>query len=141
MTVSREAVVAAARGWVGTPFHHQARLKGVGVDCAGVLIGVAHELGLSHYDIDGYGREPHAGLAEAEAARELEPIPLDRLQPGDVLQFRIERQTQHFGIVTTAAPEIYFVHALIKVGRVVETRLDRFWRPRVTGAYRFPGAA
>ena len=28
--VDRYAVVTEARTWLGTPFHHQARLKGVG---------------------------------------------------------------------------------------------------------------
>ena len=29
-----EAVIAAARGWIGTPYLHQASLKGVGTDWA-----------------------------------------------------------------------------------------------------------
>ena len=40
MTTTRTDVVAAAREWLGTPFHHQARLRGVGVDCVGLVIGV-----------------------------------------------------------------------------------------------------
>jgi hypothetical protein len=28
--VTREAIVAAARSWLGTPYHHQASVKGVG---------------------------------------------------------------------------------------------------------------
>jgi hypothetical protein len=35
--VTREAIVAAARSWLGTPYHHQASLKGVGSDCIGVI--------------------------------------------------------------------------------------------------------
>ena len=35
-----------ARTWLGTPFKHQGRVKGVGVDCLGLLIGVAQELDL-----------------------------------------------------------------------------------------------
>jgi cell wall-associated NlpC family hydrolase len=30
----RAAVVAEARSWLGTPFHHQGRVKAAGVDCA-----------------------------------------------------------------------------------------------------------
>lgn len=35
----REAadIVAAARGWIGTPYLHQASLKGVGTDCLGLV--------------------------------------------------------------------------------------------------------
>ena len=44
--MNRQDVVTAAREWIDTPFHHQARLKGVGVDCVGLVIGVARELAL-----------------------------------------------------------------------------------------------
>ena len=33
-------IVAQARSWLGTPYHHQARLKGVGCDCLGLLRGL-----------------------------------------------------------------------------------------------------
>ena len=38
------AHVASARGWLGTPYHHQASLKGVGCDCLGLLRGVWREV-------------------------------------------------------------------------------------------------
>lgn len=36
----RETVAQEAREWIGTPYHHHARIKGVGVDCAQLLCGV-----------------------------------------------------------------------------------------------------
>ena len=36
----RDAIVAAARAWIGTPYRHQAALRGVGCDCLGLLRGV-----------------------------------------------------------------------------------------------------
>ncbi len=44
-------IVACARGWIGTRFHHQGRIKKTeshkgGVDCLGLLAGVAAELDL-----------------------------------------------------------------------------------------------
>ena len=35
-----DAVIAAARGWLGTPCHDQASLRGVGCDCLGLARGV-----------------------------------------------------------------------------------------------------
>jgi cell wall-associated NlpC family hydrolase len=35
---TRQAVVAEARTWVGTPYHHQADVKGHGVDCIMILV-------------------------------------------------------------------------------------------------------
>ncbi len=46
-------VVRVARTWLGTPYHHQGRVKGAGVDCAGLSVGVAKELGLSDVDVTG----------------------------------------------------------------------------------------
>ena len=37
---SPEEIVAAARSWIGTPYRHQASLKGVGCDCLGLVRGV-----------------------------------------------------------------------------------------------------
>ena len=39
-----EAIVGCARGWLGTPYHHQASVKGVGCDCLGLIRGVWREL-------------------------------------------------------------------------------------------------
>ncbi len=36
----RDAIVAEATSWLGTPYRHQASLKGVGCDCLGLLRGV-----------------------------------------------------------------------------------------------------
>jgi NlpC/P60 family putative phage cell wall peptidase len=49
--VTREAIVKAARGWLGTPYHHQASVKGAGSDCLGLIRGIWREL---------YGPEPEA---------------------------------------------------------------------------------
>ena len=39
-----DAVLAAARGWLGTPYRHQASVKGVGADCLGLVRGVWREM-------------------------------------------------------------------------------------------------
>jgi NlpC/P60 family putative phage cell wall peptidase len=42
--LTRDAIAAAARGWVGTPYHHQASCKGVGCDCLGLIRELWREL-------------------------------------------------------------------------------------------------
>jgi NlpC/P60 family putative phage cell wall peptidase len=39
MTI-RQTIIAEARAWIGTPYHHQAARKGVGCDCLGLVRGV-----------------------------------------------------------------------------------------------------
>ena len=40
MTGFQTRIVAEARGWIGTPYLHQATAKGAGTDCLGLLRGV-----------------------------------------------------------------------------------------------------
>ena len=132
----REEIVAEARRWLGTPFHHQGRQRGVGVDCAGVLFGVAWALGISDFDLRAYPPRPEPDMMSAHLARHLQPIPKASARPGDVLRFMIDRRPQHLGILT--APD-QVLHAYQHAGRCVEHRLDDKWRRRICGAYRFPG--
>ena len=37
---TRTRIIAEARAWIGTPYRHQARCKGVGCDCLGLVRGV-----------------------------------------------------------------------------------------------------
>lgn len=38
--IARNEIVAAARQWLGTPYRHQASVRGVGCDCLGLIRGV-----------------------------------------------------------------------------------------------------
>ena len=135
-------VEAAARGWLGTPYLHQASAKGAGADCLGLVRGVWREL---------YGREPEAPppytadwseasgrevLAEA-AGRHLAPIRVEEAGPGDVLLFRMRRTgpAKHLGIISGAGARM--IHAYSGRG-VVENSLGPSWRRRVAAAFRFP---
>ncbi|MHB1098246.1 MAG: C40 family peptidase [Burkholderiales bacterium] len=135
----REAIVEAARSWIGTPFHHQGRRKGIGADCAGIVLGVAREMGYSHCDRVGYSREPH-GLFHLEVARQLVALPLSGIEPGDLLTFAFDRYPQHIGIVTNLEP-LCVVHAYAQVRGCIEQALDPQWISRVRGAWRFPELA
>lgn len=50
MSDIENAIIQEARTWLGTPFKHQGRLKGQGVDCLGLLVGVAAALRLRGRD-------------------------------------------------------------------------------------------
>lgn len=133
---TRAEILAEARTWLGTPFHHQGRVKGVGVDCVGLIVGVLRTLGHAPLDQTGYGREPHAGLLEAALEAQLMRVALDAAQPADVLLLRFVREPQHVGLLTEAGG---IIHTYERVGRVVEHRLDEAWRRRLVRAYRLPG--
>src|SRR5687767_14104668 len=104
----RDRIVAAARSWIGTPFAHQGRTRGPngGVDCVGVVIKVAQELGLSEFDTRGYTAAPDAVEMQRLLEAHLDYVPAParlNVRPGDVLWFRAP-QPQHLAIVTEVSP-------------------------------------
>src|SRR5262249_34925030 len=40
MAYTRDDIVAEARRWIGTPYPHQASVRGIGTDCLGLVRGV-----------------------------------------------------------------------------------------------------
>lgn len=137
--ITAEKIVAAARSMLGTPFRHQGRVPGVGLDCAGVLVCDCRELGLPVEDVDGYGRNPFQGLLEQAIRRQpfLREVAKADIRPGDVLLMRFYEAPQHIAIAT----EHGIVHAYENAGKVVEHRLSGFWKARITHVFRFEGIA
>lgn len=139
--VSRAAIVAAARDWLGTPYHHQASLQGVGCDCLGLLRGVWRDL---------YGPEPEAlppysrswaesldGDALADAAtRHLRPLAPGQERPGDVLLFRWRAHlpAKHCAIM---GAEAMIIHAQDGAA-VTEVAFTPWWRRRLSHVFSFP---
>lgn len=93
ITPTRAAVVAHARAWIGTPYHHQASRIGVGTDCLGLIRGVFRALyGHEAQSIPGYARDWAEGAGEetmlAAARRHLIEVAPSAAAAGDVLIFR-----------------------------------------------------
>ncbi len=96
-------MVAEARSWLGTPYVHQGRVKGAGVDCAGLVICVGHALGLTEFDADGYARLPDGWRLMALCEAHMDRIGVDEIAPGDVVLLRWRRYPQHVAIVGDAS--------------------------------------
>lgn len=127
VSAQRDAVVAAARAWIGTPYHHMADIKGVGVDCAMLLVRVYCDLGLvERFDPRPYtqdwmmhrNEERYLGFL-LKRARMVETPGM-----GDVVLFRIGRCFAHGGIVVKAEP-LTIVHAFMPAGVVLEDEVAR----------------
>jgi NlpC/P60 family putative phage cell wall peptidase len=118
VTDLRAAIVECALSWVGTPYHHRARIKGVGVDCAQLLIGVYAEAGLIEpFDTGDYPQDwaCHRDDERFVAWVERFATRTERTRPGDVLVYRYFRCFSHGAIVID---EELMVHSFI--GRGVE---------------------
>lgn len=133
--------MAAARDWLGTPYHHQASCKGVGCDCLGLIRGVWRELNgpepetMPAYTRD-WGDATGSETLLAAAARNLVLLDRGSAQPGDILVFRMADAgvAKHAGILVTSES---FVHSQEGLG-TVEAELIRWWRRRLVAAYAFP---
>ena len=125
MVTGRE-LVEKAREYIGTPFHHQGRVKGAGVDCIGLGICSLIELGFEINDQQNYPRLPRRGeLLEAVKAH-CDPIELSDAKMGDLLVFVFVKRLgpQHIGIVTEHG---MMIHSWSKAKGVVEHNLDQSW--------------
>jgi NlpC/P60 family putative phage cell wall peptidase len=142
--VIADEAVAEARGWLGTPYLHQASFKGVGADCLGLIRGVWRAV---------YGQEPEAvpvytpDWAEPAgdevlwrgAARHLSVKPAGAAAVGDVLLFRMGSRSvaKHLGIAARIGAEASFMHAYSRHG-VVESPLSTPWARRIVARFEFP---
>lgn len=118
----RQKVIAEARTWIGTPFHHGADLKGVGVDCGFLILRVFADLGMVEpfspepYTPDWHLHRDEERYLDALLARSIEA---ETPRPGDVALFRVGRCYSHGGIVTRATP-LTIVHASCPARIVLE---------------------
>jgi len=124
-SAQRAAIVAAARTWIGTPYHNCADLKGVGVDCGMLIVRVFVDAGLCPlFDPRPYPADWHLHRSEERYLGFLLERcgEVDEPRPGDVTIFRYGRCYSHGGIVTAAKP-LKMVHAYFPARRVVEEEI------------------
>jgi NlpC/P60 family putative phage cell wall peptidase len=141
---SRTRIVAEARAFIGTPYRHQASLRGVGCDCLGLVRGVWRAL---------HGTEPEAppaytsdwaeasdfeALVEAARRHLVELSDPRTFAPGDVLLFRYSaRYPAKHAAIATATDLMVHAH---DGARVAEVAIAPWWRRRLAFAFAFPGA-
>lgn len=131
----KEDITAAALEMLGTPFHAQASLKGVGTDCIGVGKHIARKIGFPFKDIVDYSMRPTG---------ELQPR-LDSLltrvygepQEGDILLMRWEKLDPHHIAIYMGNNQI--LHAYAQVRKVVMQTYTEEWKMKTVAVYRFPG--
>jgi NlpC/P60 family putative phage cell wall peptidase len=138
-----ERVVAAARVWIGTPYIHQASVRGAGTDCLGLVRGIWREIyGAEPAPIPAYSpdwAEPSHDEALWTAAIDHMCIRSGEAVPGDVLLFRMRDSSvaKHLGVMSRSGPGATFIHAYEGHG-VVESPLSTPWRRRIVAVFSFP---
>lgn len=135
-----ESILKECRSWIGTPYIHQASLKGVGADCLGLVRGVwRHLYGSEPEKVPAYSpdwgevneNETILNAAQRNFVKvDKEPLPADLL----VFRWRQGVIAKHVGILST---ENKFIHAYESSG-VVEANLGVHWKNKIVAIYRFP---
>lgn len=137
-----EQIVATARGWIGTPYVHQASVKGVGCDCLGLLRGVWRELRgaepevVPNYSPD-WAEATGAETLYTALARILRPVALQDIVPGDVALFRMRLRSpaKHCGVVADRKGMRTLIHAR-QNKRVSEEPFSPLWQKKLAYAFR-----
>lgn len=141
----RNDILIEARSWVGTPYQHQAMVKGIGVDCVGFIVGVGLATGaltITRQQIkaySGYGRLPDPETMGKVIRRHLDPVnPLD-VGIGDIawIAWRLG-QPMHLALIGEHKGSRTLIHALGDIGKVVEHTLNPMWDDRIVSFWRYP---
>ncbi len=127
-----QRIAEAARAYLGVPFHPHGRTR-AGLDCAGLVLAVARDLGLVLRDVPPFYAPLRSGFALLRELRDqLVEVNFRRPPAGAVLAFSFGR-AEHAAILIEAPACV--VHAWRSAGRVVETVLDDATARRVVGAF------
>jgi NlpC/P60 family putative phage cell wall peptidase len=125
----RVRVVAEAHSWANppTPYHHHARIKGVGVDCAHLLCGVFENCGLlAHVTLPNYPTDWHLHRGEELFLQWLArfAMPAQQPQAGDVAVFRFGRTFSHGAIMVSPDACVHaYLHDAVNCTRLNEAPL------------------
>lgn len=147
--VTRQMVVETARSYEDTPFHHLGRVKGIGVDCVGLVLCIAEDLGLKdvhgvpllRHDYPDYSPQPLGDFVMHECKKRLIEKPIGLMLPGDVITMKVPYSACHAGLIMERQGSLYVIHALNSstVPRVIEHIIDKKWKHAITGAFNLPG--
>lgn len=141
----RQAIVQSAEEWIGTPYQHQASVKGLGCDCLGLVRGIWREhvgpepvalleYGPSWADVTG------VEIFQQALHRYFKPTTIDPIKVGSVILFRMQARSiaKHVAItVGCDGEQPLMIHSYNNRG-VVLAPLNTAWLRRSVGQFNFP---
>ena len=140
-------VIAQARSLLGVRFLHQGRDAEHGLDCLGLLLVVAANMGICfggkhplEIDVPNYRTKPDTDFLQAQLARHLLPVSRLELRASDIILLEIDGQPQHLAVLSDypVPHALGMIHAYAVARKVVEHRYDAYWRKATRAAYRLP---
>lgn len=139
----KQSICTVARQWLGTPFHCHGRIKNVGCDCLGLIMGVAHELNLKTrfgHPITDLDRSNYHLIHDGAILLQELNYNLNKCHELDIGQLALlsfDNNPQHMAIIVDYphAGELAIIHAHMSERKVVEHRLDSRLRGNLIATY------
>jgi len=124
-------------------------MKGRALDCVGLILCVAEDLGLMdtrgvpllRTDYRAYSTEPKGRFVHDTCVARLKQKSILDIRPGDVLTLRIPTDPCHAAFVGEIPGQgLSMIHCYQGgSATTIEHRLDENWRRRIVGAFELPG--
>lgn len=139
MHANAKELVEAARAYEGVRYRDQGR-SARGLDCAGLIIVTARDVGISSFDTTAYGRRPNVAeftrhMLEAGCTR----LPHGQHEHGDILRFALEGWPVHIGIYEVdERGDEWVIHAYLPHRQVTRERLRPELEAKISTVWRFP---
>lgn len=133
----RDRIINEARSWIGTPWRHIGRNR-KGLDCIGLGVVVAREVGLTNYDVTTYGRDPTPGLIE-HFRRVAVEIPIMQAMPGDFYVIKDGPYPYHVAFCSERDGIPHIIHANARRRMVIEEPYTDYWQSLTIHAFRLKG--
>lgn len=146
--MKREEIVAAARQYIGTPFQDKGRRLGQGLDCVGLVLCVAHDLGavsktgvaLTRDLYNDYTAQPVGNFVHLKCHEHLIAKAVTDMRAGDVVTMALPSAPCHVGFIGDSPNGLTLIHAYSGGGKkCFEQLIDHAWKRRIVGCFRFPG--
>lgn len=132
-------IVYIAHGLVGVPYRHQGRNQS-GLDCAGLIIVIAHMLDLTAKDTIAYSRRPNATeftafMIEAGCTQ----LRNDGLEHGDIVRLNTSGWPVHLGVyeIDDRGRE-WYTHAFLRHKKVTCDPFTDIVKRDLSSVLRFP---
>lgn len=133
--IARERVIEVARSYLGVKYLHQGRNR-AGIDCAGLIVCMAHDLGIAYDEgTPNYARTPDGRALLRTLDQHALRLPIFLSGFGDILVLRFVEDPQHLAIKTNLG----IIHCYAAAEKVVEHRLADVWAKKILACYAFPG--